>query len=321
MARPRIVIAGGSGLIGRHLIAAARDAYDVAVLTRRPTEAAPDGADTLSWRPDAARAGDEGQLSKLTSALEGAAAVVNLAGASIGGGRLGRRHLGRVLVSRVDSTTTLVTALRRCRRAPGVLLQGSAVGIYGQRNDDVLHDDAGPGGGFALAGVGEAWEAAAAPAGGRTRVVVARTGVVFSEDATAWHRLVMPVRLGLGGPLGHGRQWMAWIDADDLARAILFLVEDEAAQGIFNVVAPEPIRQHQLARAIAARVRRPAFVRVPAPALRLILGRLADATLLQSARVVPTRLLERGFRFEVPDVPTGLARWLPADRGGGAPPA
>lgn len=321
MDRPHLVLAGGSGLVGHHLIAAVRDHYDVTILTRHPDGRDAAGVHTLGWRPDAARAGDEGQLSKLTSALEGAAAVVNLAGTSIRAGRLGPRHLGRVLSSRVDSTTTLVTALGRCRRPPGALIQASAVGIYGQRGDALLPDDAPPGERFVLAGVGEAWEAAVTPATARTRVCIARFGVVFGPDALAWRLLVLPVRLGLGGPLGSGRQWFSWIDADDLARALRFLIEDREAEGTFNLVAPDPVRQRDLTRMIGRRLRRPTFLRVPAFALRLALGRLADAALLQSARAVPRRLLERGFAFEVPDIATGVRAWLPAGPGDpGSPP-
>lgn len=311
MPRPRIVIAGASGVIGRHLAAAASERYDVVALTRRVTGPYPSWLTPVTWRPDAARAGDEEMLSRLTSALESAVALVNLAGAPIADGRLGRAHLGRVLESRVDATTTLVTATQRCRLPPAVMVQGSAVGIYGQRGDTVLEEDAEAGEGFVLAPVVEAWEAAAVPVTARVRLCVLRTGVVLAEDAPAWQQLLLPLRLGVGGRLGSGKQWLAWIDADDLAAAILYLIEHEECQGTFNGVAPEPARQRDLGRAAARRLRRPFWLPAPAWALRLGLGRLADVAVLQSARAVPSRLLACGFEFRRGTLDAALEFLLP----------
>ncbi len=301
-------------MIGRHLMRAALDRFDVVVLTRHAAEAQPPGVRALAWRPDAARSGNEEQLSRLTSALEGAQGLVNLAGASIGDGRLGRAHLRRVIASRVDSTATLVTALRRCRRPPRAMIQASASGIYGRKGDALVTEESDVDPGFVMGEVCRAWEAAAAPAGSRSRLCVTRAGMVVAQDADAFQRMLLPIRLGLGGPLGSGNQWMAWIDADDLARAILFLVEREDLQGVFNASAPAPIRQREMARLAARRLRRPYGFPVPAAALRLALGRLADATVLQSARMVPARLLDAGFTFDTPTAGEALARAIPAPR-------
>jgi uncharacterized protein len=314
MAAPAIVIAGASGVIGRHLSAAFRDDYRVTVLTRRVEGVHPDWVTPLAWRPDAARAGDEEALSRLTSALEGAAALVNLAGTSIDDGRLGPAHVDRLLESRVDSTTTLVTAMQRCRVAPGVVIQASGTGYYGQRGDEPLTEDAGPGSGFVLTPVLQAWEAAAAPAAARSRLCVLRIGVVLARDAPAWQKLLMPTRLGLGGRLGRGTQWYAWIHAHDLSRAIRFLVENDDCHGTFNAVAPEAVQQARLGRAAARRLRRPFWFPVPAWALRLLLGRLADGALLQSARVEPAHLLQCGFRFERGSLEDALDELLPPRR-------
>ncbi len=312
MARPRIVIAGASGVVGRHLVAAALERFDVTVLTRRVDGTEPPGASPSVWRPDAARQGDEEALSRLTSTLEGATALVNLAGSSIAAGRLGPAHLHRLLTSHVDSATTLVTALQRCRRPPEVMVQASATGYYGQRGDDVLDEDAGPGEDFVLTPVATATEAAAAPAAARARLCVLRTGVVLATDAPAWQRLLLPIRLGFGGPLGPGTQWFPWIDADDLARAYLYAIEAPACDGTYNAVAPEPVRLRDLGRAAARRLRRPFWFPAPAWALRIVLGRLADGALLQSARVVPSRLLADGFAFRWGTLERALDKVLPS---------
>ncbi len=316
MPRPRIVIAGASGVVGRHLIAAAADRYDITVLTRSVEGPYPAGVTPVTWRPDAARSGDEEALSRLTSALEDASALVNLAGASIADGRLGPSHVDRLLSSRVDSATTLVTALQRCRVPPEVMVQASATGYYGQRGDDTLDETEGPDDTFVLSPVAAAAEAAAAPAAARVRLGVLRLGVVLANDAEAWQRLLTPIRLGLGGPLGSGDQWMAWVDADDLARIILFVIEQGDCDGVFNAVAPEPVRQRDLGRAVARRLRRPFWFPAPAWLLRLVLGRLADGALLQSARVLPSRLAACGFEFDQASVSAALDKLLPtAERG------
>ena len=313
-----MVVAGASGVVGRHLATLATDRYDVVVLTRRVDGPFPPGVTVVAWRPDAARSGDEEALSRLTSVLDGASALVNLAGASVAEGRLGAAHLGRLIASRVDSTTTLVTAMRRCRRPPPVLVQGSAVGLYGQRGDTLLDDDAEPDDSFVLTPVVRAWEAAAVPARALSRLCVLRIGLVLAADAPAWQQLLLPIRLGVGGRLGAGSQWWSWIDADDLARSILYLVEHDACAGIFNAVAPEPVQQRALGQAIARRLRRPFWFAVPAWLLRLALGRLADAALLQSARAVPTHLIDCGFRFQRSSVEAVLSGLLPArDSGDG----
>lgn len=313
-----IVIAGASGVVGRHLLAHVRDGYTVTVLTRHAEGSFPPWVTPLSWRPDAARAGNEEELSRLTSALEGAAALVNLAGSPLDEGRLGPAHVNRMLESRVDSTTTLVTALQRCRVPPAAVIQGSSSGFYGQRGDDRLEEDAGPDPDFVLAPVAAAWEAAAAPAAARSRLCTVRMGVVLARDAPAWQQLLLPIRLGLGGRYGSGRQWLPWIHVDDLVRAVRYLIEHDACQGAFNAVAPDAARQAELGRAAARRLRRPFWLPVPAWALRLLLGRLADGALLQSARMVPAHLLACGFAFERGTLDAALDELLPPRRGSAA---
>jgi uncharacterized protein len=158
--------------------------------------------------------------------------------------------------------------------------------------------------------VGCAWEASAEPARGFARVLIGRMGVVLAPEAPAWRRLLLPIRLFVGGPLGSGRQWFPWIEAGDLARAIIFLIESPEAEGVHNLVA-EPVRQVELARAAARRLRRPALVPVPAFVLRIVVGRLADTLLLSSKRVVPRRLRGAGFTFEAGTLEEALPTLLP----------
>ena len=296
--------------MARHIARAARDRYDVVALTRSVDGSEPQGARPHAWDPGAAEAGDERVLDELAQLIDGAQAIVNLAGASIDGGRFGRDHRRRLVESRVGSTTTLVRALERAGTAPDVWIQGSATGHYGDRGDEILTEDAGASHDFFLAEVTRAWEGAAAPAAAYCRMVVTRCGVVLAPDAPAWNKLLLPIRLFVGGPLAGGEQWFPWITGGDLARAMLFLIETPTSEGAFNVAAPEPVRQKQLAREAAARLSRPAFVPTPAPLLRLALGGLADQLVLPSQRVVPARLQESGFAFDHPTIASALDHLL-----------
>lgn len=324
--RPHLVIAGASGPIGRRLVAAARDDWRVTVLTREVDGSEPSGTTPLAWNPTAARDGDVAHLEGLARVLSGADALVNLAGASIGSGRFGPEHRRRVLDSRIDATTTLVQAALRADRAPRTWLQGSAVGLYGDRGEEELDAASEPDRSFFLGQVGVAWEEAAAPIADVSRLVVGRIGVVLAPDAEAWRKLLLPIRLFVGGPLGSGRQWWPWIHGDDLTEAMLFLLRTPAVDerpgerpverpvdGVFVLSAPEPARQIEITRAAAERLRRPSFVPVPAFALRIALGGLPDMLLLPSAKVRPRRLLEAGFEFRWPTIREAVAELLPRE--------
>ncbi len=304
MSDHEVIIAGAGGIIGQRLIEALQGRSDgaprITVLTRRADGSWPAGVTPFVWNPAAARQGDDEALAALAERLDGAAALVNLAGSSIAAGRLDEAHLARVKGSRVDAATTLLAAARRTEAPPAVWLQASAVGIYGDRGDELLTEASAPGDPArdVLVPSSLAWEAAAAPAAELTRLVTARFGVVFDRDAEAWRKLLLPVRLFAGGPLGSGRQWMPWISGRDTARALLWLIETPSAAGTFNLTAPEPARQIDVTRAVARALQRPVWLPAPAFALRLALGRVADALLLSSQRVIPERLLEAGFAFE-----------------------
>lgn len=306
--RPLLVISGASGLIGRHLVHAARARYDLRLLTRNPTGDAPPGTTQIGWSPRAAREGDEPALAALREVLEGATAIVNLAGASVAAGRLNGAHQRRVLGSRIEGAATLLAASRRCSAPPKVWFQASATGYYGDQGDAELSEHAPPGRGV-LSDICRQWEAAPGDANG-ARLIVGRLGVVLAKDAPAWQKLLLPIKLFAGGPLGSGQQWLPWIDADDLAQAMLFLLERQASAGVYNLTAPEPVRQIELTRKAARRLSRPARLPVPAFALRLLLGHVADALLLASAKVRPQRLQREGFRFTRPSIDVALDNLL-----------
>lgn len=306
--RPLQVISGASGLIGSHLVAAARSKYTLRLLTRSADRPAPDGATWLAWNPEAVSRGDERALSELADTLSGAHAIINLAGSSVAGGRLGGAHRKRIVESRVWSARALLLAQRRAERPAEVWFQASATGYYGDQGDAELTERS-PAGHGPLSDICRVWEAAPEDAGG-ARLLVGRIGIVLARDASGWKKLLVPIKFFAGGPFGSGQQWFSWIDADDLAKAILFLVERSGSSGVYNLTAPEPVRQLTLTRKVAARASRPALLPAPAFALRLALGGLADALILASARVLPARLESEGFAFERPTFDAELNKLL-----------
>ena len=186
------------------------------------------------------------------------------------------------------------------RPRPTVLISGSAVGYYGDRGDEPLSEQSHPGGDF-LAGVAMEWERATAPASeAGIRVALLRTGVVLGVDGGALARMLPPFTLGLGGPIGSGRQWMSWIALEDVGRALLFLLQASGASGPVNLVSPNPVRNAEFARALGVAVRRPAILPLPAFLLALAFGEMARGTLLASQRAMPERLDQLGFRWRFP---------------------
>ncbi len=298
----RIVITGATGFIGRGLCArlAARGEEVIAV-TRSPARAREilgNAVHCVGW--DGSAAGE------WAGSLDGAEAVINLAGESISGGRWSAGRKAAIVRSRVLAGQALVAALRAARNKPRAFVQASAVGYYGSRGDEELAEDSAAGDGF-LAEVTCAWEASTeAVEGMGLRRVVVRSGVVLGREGGAFGRLLLPFRLYAGGPLGGGQQWFPWIHYEDEVGAILFLLGREEARGAYNLVAPGIVRNRELARLLGKAMHRPAFVPAPAPALRLLLGGMADELLLTSQRVVPRRLLEEGYAFRYPDAEAAL---------------
>ncbi len=227
-------------------------------------------------------------------------AVVHLAGENIAAGRWTSTRKAAIRTSRVDATRALAESLARLRPRPAVLVSASAVGFYGHRRAELLTEDSAKGAGF-LADVCEDWEAATGPAAqAGMRVVQLRFGMVLSAAGGALAKMLMPFRLGVGGRIGSGKQFMSWISIEDAVGAIHHALSDQALRGPVNVVAPEPVSNAEFTRTLARALRRPALVPLPAFAARLAFGEMADALLLSSTRVMPARLQAHGFAFQFP---------------------
>ncbi len=255
-----------------------------------------------------ARQGDE--FAPPTDGWEGQDAVVHLAGAGIADKRWSTARKEVIRTSRIAGTERLCRALAGSKRPPRVLVCASAIGIYGDRGDESLDESSTAGDDF-LAGVCRDWEAATAPArAAGIRVVNLRFGVVLSARGGALVKMLPPFRMGAGGPVGNGRQWMSWVALDDAIGAIHHAMHCESLEGPVNAVAPEPSRNADFGRTLGRVLRRPAFAPLPSFAARLAFGELADALLLASQKVAPRRLMETGYRFRYPDLASALGYQL-----------
>jgi uncharacterized protein len=300
----RVVITGGSGLIGSEV---ARDlgeaGHEVVILTRNPAKAGPLPANTRAVQWDGRTAAGWGSL------LDGDAGIVHLAGESIAEGRWTAEKKRRIRDSRVESGRAVLEAIKQAREKPRVLLQGSAVGYYGPCGDEIVTEHHPPGDDF-LARVCLEWEASTAEAETLgVRRALLRTGVVLSPRGGALPKMALPFRLGAGGPLGSGRQWFPWIHIADEVGAIRFLLEREDASGPFNLAAPDPLRNRDFTRQLGRALRRPSLFPAPGFALRTVLGEMADM-LLNGQRAVPQRLAEAGYVFRYPEAGPALRNLL-----------
>jgi uncharacterized protein (TIGR01777 family) len=295
----RVLVAGASGLMGRALAALLEtQGHTVVRLVRRPAR----GPGEVCWDPA------NGVLDP--AAIAGVDAVVNLSGENVGAGRWTESRRTAILRSRVDATRTLVLALQKMARKPEVLVSASAVGFYGDRGDEVLSEESLIGHGF-LPGVCLAWEThaeGAARLGVRTALL--RFGVVLTAAGGALAKMLPAFRLGLGGRLGNGRQWMAWVGREDALGALYHAILDTRCRGPINVVAPEAVTNAQFTAALGRVLGRPAVLPVPAVALRAIFGEMADETLLASTKAVPRALERAGYRFRHPTLATALGHEL-----------
>jgi uncharacterized protein (TIGR01777 family) len=299
----RVVVSGASGLIGTALVPALRGAgHEVGRLVRG---AASQASGDVAWSPE------RGTID--AAGLEGVNGVVHLAGEPILG-RWTAAKRARIRESRVVGTTLLARTLTGLARRPGVLLLLTGSGYYGDRGNEVLTEDSTRGSGF-LAEVCREWEAAATPAAqAGVRVVSLRTGLVLDRRGGVLGTLLLPFRLGLGGPIGRGRRYWSWIAIDDLVEVIRFALESPGLTGAVNTVAPQSVTNAEFARTLGRVLSRPALFPVPPVALRLAYGReAANEALLTSARLVPARLLAAGFRFRFPDLEGALRHVLHAD--------
>lgn len=295
----RIAVTGASGLVGSALCARLDSkGNEVLRLVRRPA-----GPGEISWNPDSGEIHAE--------ALEGLDTVFHLAGENIAGRRWSPAFKERILRSRVDGTALLARTLAGLKKPPGVFLCASAVGFYGDRGDQVLTEEDAAGEGF-LAEVCKAWEAAAEPArASGVRMVHLRFGTILSARGGALAKMLQPFRMGLGGRIGSGHQWMSWIALDDAVGALLHLLESDLS-GPVNGVAPGAVTNRAFTATLAQVLGRPAFLPVPAMAVRLAFGEMGEALLLSSCRARPARLSESGFDFLEPDLGGALRRELRA---------
>lgn len=291
----RIVIAGSSGFVGARLVPELEAAgHEVVRLVRRGEP----GPGSALWHPE--RGGlDPG-------VLEGADAVVNLAGANIAGKRWSRAYREELRTSRVDATRTLVRAISSSQEGPRILVNASATGYYGDRGEEELDESSPRGEGF-LAGLAEEWETQAMAARETgARVVLLRFGMIVGPGGGALARMLPPFRLGLGGPVGSGRQWWPWVSLEDVPAVIRRAVEASDLAGPVNVTAPNPVRNREFTRTLARTLHRPAVLPAPAPLLRLALGEMAEELLLGSTKAVPRVLQDLGFRFRHPTLDGAL---------------
>lgn len=311
----KILVAGSTGLVGRALVAAlTKQGHAVCRLIRPGTNPNEDaGGFNVTWNP---------ATGELGGAAVGADAVVNLAGASIADGRWTERKKQELRTSRVQTTRALVGAIGRMNSKPAVFISASAIGFYGDRGEEILTEESAPGRDF-LSEVSTEWEAEArkAEAWG-TRVVLARFGIILSKHGGALAKMLTAFRLGVGGRLGKGTQWMSWIALEDVVGILKMCLEQTPIRGAvefapisgpLNVVAPEPMTNTEFTRLLAEALQRPALFPAPAFALRLALGReMADALLLTSQRVVPKKLVSANYEFRFPTLSSALKHILSA---------
>ena len=277
----KVLVAGASGLIGTRLLASLRARGDEAVALPRFGSA--------PWN------------------VEGADAVVNLAGANVGGKRWSEAYKKELIESRVQPTRALIEAIRGSARKPRVLVNASAVGYYGDGGDELITESS-PAGQDFLASLVVAWEAEAAKSPIRT--IMPRTGIVLAPKGGALEKMVPPFRAFVGGPIGSGKQWLPWIHLQDEVDAILFCLDHQTLQGPVNLAAPGIVNMKEFAKALGRALHRPSWAPVPAPMLRLAVGEFAEA-LLSGQRAVPKKLESAGFKFKFPSLDAALADLFP----------
>lgn len=286
----RIAITGSNGLIGQALLPMLKAAgHDAVPLVRRPPEAG-----EVQWDPALGRLDPKD--------LAGINGAINLAGENIAT-RWTDESKRRIRESRIRGTTLLAETMAALSPRPGVLISVSAVGYYGDRGDEELTEESGAGRGF-LPGLAREWEASAQAADAvGIRVVHPRLGIVLSAKGGALGKMLPPFRLGVGGRLGSGRQWMSWIAIEDVVAAMLHLLKDDSVQDAVNFTAPAPVRNSEFTRQLGKALHRPTIFPVPTPALQVLYGKeMPEEALLASTRVVPRRLLEAGFQFQFPEI-------------------
>lgn len=303
--KTRVVITGATGFIGRTLCEKLHSDYEIIALSRNASRAQQslghlarvvqwDGKTSSGWAAEA----------------DGALAIINLAGENIASGRWTRSKKHRILWSRLDATKAIVEAVKQADSRPNVIIQASAVGYYGSRQDEQLDETSPPGQGFPVnvCQGAESFEDEIENLG--VRFVAIRTGMVLGPNGGVLDKFAKLFRFYLGGHLGSGNQWLSWISLDDEVQAIKFLMENEHLRGVFNLTAPRPVTMKEFSKVLGKVLKKPAWLTVPGFVLRLALGEMAGKLLLSGQRVLPKRLLEAGFQFKYDNVEGALSAIL-----------
>lgn len=297
----KIIVAGATGLIGEALVKRLIGKNELVIFTRDVPAAREKykgaGIHFADWHQPP---------SHLAALIDGSEALINLAGAGIGDGRWTDKRKQALLWSRVQTVESLHKLLKAAETRLKVIIQASAVGYYGSDETNVFTEESGVGTGF-LAEVSYKWEQAAAGLSEVTqRLVLIRSGVVLANEGGALPKMALPFHFFVGGKIGSGKQWLSWIDIEDEVEAILFLLAHPKSNGVYNLVAPNPVQQADFATALGKAMKRPSLIPVPAFIIRAALGEMGDEMLLKGARVVPQRLLNEGFKFHFEHIEQSL---------------
>lgn len=294
----KVLIAGASGLVGSALIPALEaEGSEVTRLVRTSA-----GAGEIEWHPN------NDQIDPAT--LEGFGAIINFAGENIAGGRWTDELKRKIRDSRVNGTHLLSEAMAKLKDRPKVFLCASATGIYGDRGDEILDEQSDSGGGF-LAGVCREWEKATEPAvQAGVRTVNLRFGPILAREGGMLAKLLTPFKMGMGGKVGSGKQYISWVAIDDVVNAIKLALKDESIRGPLNVVSPNPVTNEEFTKTLGHVLSRPTALAMPAFAVRLAFGEMADEMLLASQRVIPKKLNDAGYEFQQPELEGALRKHL-----------
>ena len=294
----KIAIAGASGLVGSALIPILQsDGNQITRLVRSSPKAG-----EIEWHPN--------QDEVSARSLDGFNIIINLAGENIAGGRWTDEQKRKIRDSRVNGTHLLSEAIAKMNSKPGAFICASATGIYGDRDDEILDEQSESGGGF-LAGVCREWEMATEPASkAGVRVVNLRFGPILAKEGGMLAKLLTPFKMGMGGKVGSGKQYISWIALEDAVNAIKLAIDDQKIHGPLNVVSPNPVTNEVFTKTLGHVLNRPTALAMPAFAARLAFGEMADEMLLVSQKVMPKRLSQAGFQFQYPQLEGAIRRYI-----------